>query len=135
MTVLCLIQASVKYTMKFIYTNMVGWCRVIKALRSITKTLTQWFFQFSNTTDFEDYEWNLSEIVINRIVEIVKNNRNGPQVSLKWLLEYARSKRLKQYLVFFSLKSYVTKKVYSTLTPFQKATWFLISIAASLGET
>ena len=78
MTVLCLIQASVKYTMKFIYTNMVGWCRVIKALRSITKTLTQWFFQFSNTTDFEDYEWNLSEIVINRIVEIVKNNRNGP---------------------------------------------------------
>ena len=28
--------------------------------------------QFINTTDFEGYEWNLSEIVINRIVKIVK---------------------------------------------------------------
>ena len=29
--------------------------------------------QFINTTDFEGYEWNLSEISINRIVDIVKN--------------------------------------------------------------
>lgn len=29
--------------------------------------------QFVNTTDFEGYEWNLSEIVINRIVKIIKN--------------------------------------------------------------
>jgi CubicO group peptidase (beta-lactamase class C family) len=29
--------------------------------------------QFINTTDFNGYEWNLSEIVINRIVKIVKN--------------------------------------------------------------
>lgn len=28
--------------------------------------------QFINTTDFEGYEWNLSEIVINRIVKILK---------------------------------------------------------------
>ncbi|NNG11357.1 MAG: beta-lactamase family protein [Arenibacter sp.] len=28
--------------------------------------------QFINTTDFEGYEWNLSEIVINRIVKIVR---------------------------------------------------------------
>ncbi|WP_010516926.1 serine hydrolase domain-containing protein [Croceivirga radicis] len=28
--------------------------------------------QFINTTDFEGYEWNLSEIIINRIVKIVK---------------------------------------------------------------
>ncbi|SEC77912.1 Beta-lactamase [Tenacibaculum sp. MAR_2009_124] len=29
--------------------------------------------QFINTTDFNGYEWNLSEITINRIVEIIKN--------------------------------------------------------------
>ena len=29
--------------------------------------------QFINTTDFEGYEWNLSEITINRIVKILKN--------------------------------------------------------------
>ena len=28
--------------------------------------------QFINTTDFEGYEWNLSEIIINRIVKIFK---------------------------------------------------------------
>ena len=28
--------------------------------------------QFINTTDFEGYEWNLSEIIINRIVKIIK---------------------------------------------------------------
>jgi len=34
--------------------------------------------QFINTTDFEGYEWNLSEITINRIVEIIrkKNSHN-----------------------------------------------------------
>lgn len=30
--------------------------------------------QFINTTDFEGYEWNLSEIVINRIVKILRKN-------------------------------------------------------------
>ena len=33
--------------------------------------------QFVNTTDFEGYEWNLSEIIINRIVKIIKNNRKS----------------------------------------------------------
>lgn len=28
--------------------------------------------QFVNTTDFNGYEWNLSEIVINRIVKILR---------------------------------------------------------------
>jgi CubicO group peptidase (beta-lactamase class C family) len=32
--------------------------------------------QFINTTDFEGYEWNLSEIVINRIVKILKREKN-----------------------------------------------------------
>ncbi|WP_248723204.1 serine hydrolase [Seonamhaeicola sp. ML3] len=31
--------------------------------------------QFLNTTDFEGYEWNLSQISINRIVKILKKNR------------------------------------------------------------
>ncbi|RRQ47984.1 class A beta-lactamase-related serine hydrolase [Maribacter algicola] len=32
--------------------------------------------QFINTTDFEGYEWNLSEIVINRIVKILRRKEN-----------------------------------------------------------
>jgi len=32
--------------------------------------------QFINTTDFNGYEWNLSEITINRIVKILRKNRN-----------------------------------------------------------
>ncbi len=32
--------------------------------------------QFINTTDFEGYEWNLSEIVINRIVDIVRKQKS-----------------------------------------------------------
>jgi len=33
--------------------------------------------QFINTTDFEGYEWNLSEIVINRIVKILRKQNSG----------------------------------------------------------
>ncbi|MCK0191468.1 serine hydrolase domain-containing protein [Arenibacter sp. F20364] len=33
--------------------------------------------QFINTTDFEGYEWNLSEIVINRIVKILRRNKSS----------------------------------------------------------
>lgn len=33
--------------------------------------------QFINTTDFEGYEWNLSEIVINRIVKILRKQSEG----------------------------------------------------------
>jgi CubicO group peptidase (beta-lactamase class C family) len=33
--------------------------------------------QFINTTDFEGYEWNLSEIVINRIVKILKREKSS----------------------------------------------------------
>ena len=31
--------------------------------------------QFINTTDFDGYEWNLSEIVINRIIDIIKKQK------------------------------------------------------------
>ncbi|MRI02243.1 serine hydrolase [Kriegella sp. EG-1] len=33
--------------------------------------------QFINTTDFEGYEWNLSEIIINRIVKILKKSKES----------------------------------------------------------
>jgi CubicO group peptidase (beta-lactamase class C family) len=33
--------------------------------------------QFINTTDFQGYEWNLSEIVINRIVKILRKQHTG----------------------------------------------------------
>ena len=33
--------------------------------------------QFLNTTDFNGYEWNLSEIVINRIVKILRNKKSS----------------------------------------------------------
>jgi CubicO group peptidase (beta-lactamase class C family) len=33
--------------------------------------------QFINTTNFDGYDWNLSEILINRIVKILRNNKNS----------------------------------------------------------
>jgi len=33
--------------------------------------------QFINTTDFEGYDWNLSEILINRIVKIIKSKKSA----------------------------------------------------------
>ena len=33
--------------------------------------------QFVNTTNFDGYEWNLSEIVINRIVKILRNKKSS----------------------------------------------------------
>ena len=33
--------------------------------------------QFMNTTNFDGYNWNLSEIVINRIVKILRNKKNA----------------------------------------------------------
>ncbi|TLU66156.1 beta-lactamase family protein [Thalassotalea litorea] len=33
--------------------------------------------QFINTTDFNGYDWNLSEIIINRIVDILKNDKKS----------------------------------------------------------
>ena len=33
--------------------------------------------QFMNTTNFNGYNWNLSEIIINRIVKILRNGKNS----------------------------------------------------------
>jgi hypothetical protein len=33
--------------------------------------------QFNNTTDFNGYEWNLSEIIYNRILKILRKNKSS----------------------------------------------------------
>lgn len=43
-----------------------------QSLAEYHKDLDAVVVQFINTTDFEGYEWNLSEIIINRIVELLK---------------------------------------------------------------
>lgn len=37
--------------------------------------------QFINTTDFNGYEWNLSEIIISRIIKILRNEKNHKKSS------------------------------------------------------
>lgn len=44
-----------------------------QSLAEYHKDLDAVVVQFINTTDFNGYEWNLSEITINRIVKILKN--------------------------------------------------------------
>lgn len=43
-----------------------------QSLAEYHKDIDAVIVQFINTTDFEGYEWNLSEIIINRIVKIIK---------------------------------------------------------------
>ena len=45
-----------------------------KSLAEYHKNIDAVVVQFINTTDFEGYEWNLSEIIFNRIVKIIKKN-------------------------------------------------------------
>jgi CubicO group peptidase (beta-lactamase class C family) len=45
-----------------------------QSLAEYHKDIDAVVIQFINTTDFEGYEWNLSEIIINRIVEILRHN-------------------------------------------------------------
>jgi hypothetical protein len=33
--------------------------------------------QFNNTTNFDGYDWNLAEIIYNRIVKIVRNKKSS----------------------------------------------------------
>jgi len=48
-----------------------------QSLAEYHKDIDTVVIQFINTTDFNGYEWNLSEIVINRIVKIVRKAHNG----------------------------------------------------------
>ena len=49
--------------------------------------------QFINTTDFEGYEWNLSEIIINRIVKIIKNEKLATTMAINNWGESDKTKR------------------------------------------
>jgi CubicO group peptidase (beta-lactamase class C family) len=46
-----------------------------QSLAEYHKDIDAVVIQFINTTDFEGYEWNLSEIIINRIVKILRHNK------------------------------------------------------------
>jgi len=48
-----------------------------QSLAEYHKDIDTVVIQFINTTDFNGYEWNLSEIVINRIVKIVRNKKSS----------------------------------------------------------
>ena len=47
-----------------------------QSLAEYHKDIDTIVIQFINTTNFDGYEWNLSEIVINRIVKILRNGRS-----------------------------------------------------------
>ena len=48
-----------------------------QSLAEYHKDIDTIVIQFVNTTDFDGYDWNLSEIVINRIVKILRNKKSS----------------------------------------------------------
>jgi CubicO group peptidase (beta-lactamase class C family) len=48
-----------------------------QSLAEYHKDINTVVVQFINTTNFDGYEWNLSEISINRIVKILRNKKNS----------------------------------------------------------
>ncbi len=48
-----------------------------QSLAEYHKDINTVIIQFINTTDFDGYEWNLSEIVINRIVKILRSKKSS----------------------------------------------------------
>ena len=48
-----------------------------QSLAEYHKDIDTVVIQFINTTDFNGYDWNLSEIVINRIVKILRNEKSS----------------------------------------------------------
>lgn len=48
-----------------------------QSLAEYHKDIDTVVIQFMNTTDFNGYNWNLSEIVINRIVKILRNKKSS----------------------------------------------------------
>ena len=51
-----------------------------QSLAEYQKDIDTVVVQFINTTDFNGYDWNLSEIVINRIVDILRNDKKLQQI-------------------------------------------------------
>ena len=48
-----------------------------QCLAEYHKDMDMVIVQFINTSNFEGYDWNLSEIIINRIVKILRNKKNS----------------------------------------------------------
>lgn len=48
-----------------------------QSLAEYHKDIDTVIIQFINTTDFEGYDWNLSQIIYGRIVKIVRRNKNS----------------------------------------------------------
>ncbi|GJM35891.1 MAG: serine-type D-Ala-D-Ala carboxypeptidase [Saprospiraceae bacterium] len=54
-----------------------------QSLAEYHKDINTVVVQFVNTTDFEGYEWNLSEIIINRIVKILRRKRTSSTIRIE----------------------------------------------------
>jgi D-alanyl-D-alanine carboxypeptidase len=64
------------YTSIYVYEHG-GLLPGYQSLAEYHKDINTVVIQFINTTDFNGYEWNLSEIVINRIVKILKSKKSS----------------------------------------------------------
>lgn len=63
------------YTSIYVYEHG-GLVPGYQSLAEYHKDIDTVVVQFTNTTDFDGYNWNLSEIIINRIVKILKNDKS-----------------------------------------------------------
>jgi len=63
------------YTSIYVYEHG-GLLPGYQSLAEYHKDIDTVVVQFMNTTNFDGYNWNLSEIVINRIVKILRNKKS-----------------------------------------------------------
>ena len=64
------------YSSIYVYEHtglLVGYQSIAKYHKDIDTVV----IQFNNTTNFDGYDWNLAEIIYNRIVRIVRNNQSS----------------------------------------------------------
>ena len=54
-----------------------GLIRGYQILAEYHKDIDTIVIQFINTTDFDGYDWNLSEIIMNRIVKILRSKKSS----------------------------------------------------------
>lgn len=63
------------YSSIYVY-NHTGLVPGYQSIAKYNKDLNTVVVQFMNTTNFDGYNWNLSEIIYNRIIKILKRNKN-----------------------------------------------------------
>ena len=63
------------YSSVYVY-NHTGLIPGYQSIAKYHKDIDAVVVQFVNTTDFDGYTWNLSEIIYNRVVKLVKRNRS-----------------------------------------------------------